>query len=90
LSEITPDLEEQFSLDGAVGLVITGIDPDSDAATKGLIAGDLIVEAGRETITTVAEFETQITAARDAGRKSLLLLLRRGGDPRFEALLLDD
>jgi len=90
LSEITPDLEEQFSLDGAVGLVITGIDPDSDAATKGLIAGDLIVEAGRETIITVAEFETQITAARDAGRKSLLLLLRRGGDPRFEALLLDD
>ena len=90
LSEITPELEEQFSLDGATGLVITAIDEDSDAATKGLVAGDLIVEAGRQAVTSVAEFEAQIQAARDAGRKSLLLLLRRGGDPRFEALLLDE
>ncbi|MFT5066901.1 MAG: serine protease Do [Reinekea sp.] len=90
LSEITPELEEQFSLSGATGLVITDIDSESDAATKGLVAGDLIVEAGREEITTVAEFEAQIDAAREAGRKSLLLLLRRGGDPRFEALLLGE
>lgn len=89
LSEITPELEEQYSLTDATGLVITQIDPASDAASKGLIAGDLIVEAGRETITAVADLEAQIAAAKDAGRKSLLLLLRRGGDPRFEALLLD-
>ncbi len=89
LSEITPELEEQFSLTDATGLVITDIDATSDAASKGLVAGDLIVEAGRETITTVAEFEAQIEAAKEAGRKSLLLLLRRGGDPRFEALLLE-
>ncbi len=90
LSEITPELEEQFSLEGATGLVITDIAPDSDAATKGLVAGDLIVEAGRVEVSTVAEFEEQIAAAREAGRKSVLLLLRRGGDPRFEALLLGD
>jgi len=84
LSEITPELREQFSIgDDATGLVITGIEEDSDASTKGLVAGDLIVEAGREAVTTVAELETQIDAAREAGRKSLLLLLRRGGDPRF-------
>ena len=88
LSEITPELEEQFSLSNSIGLVIIDIDSESDAATKGLIAGDLIVEAGREKVTTVAEFELQIIAARKAGRKSMLLLLRRGGDPRFEALLL--
>ncbi|MEN9011291.1 MAG: PDZ domain-containing protein, partial [Yoonia sp.] len=91
LSAITPELTEQFSLsDDAVGIVITAIDPDSDAATKGLVAGDLIVEAGRQPIATVAEFSEQIAVAKDAGRKSLLLLLRRGGDPRFEALLLKE
>ncbi len=89
LSEITPDLVEQFGLGDATGLVITQIDPTSDAASKGLIAGDLIVEAGRQPVLTVADLETQIEAAKEAGRKSLLLLLRRGGDPRFEALLLD-
>lgn len=89
LSEITPELEEQYALADATGLVITDIDPSSDAASKGLIAGDLIVEAGRATITTVADLEAQIEIAKDAGRKSLLLLLRRGGNPRFEALVLE-
>lgn len=89
LSAITPDLAEQFGLGDATGLVITAIDPKSEAATKGLIAGDLIVEAGRAPVVTVAEFEAQIATAKDAGRKSLLLLLRRGGDPRFEALLIE-
>lgn len=89
LSEITPDLTEQFGLGDVIGLVITDIAADSDAATKGIIAGDLIVEAGRQSVTTVADFEAQIEAAREAGRKSILLLLRRGGDPRFEALLID-
>ena len=90
LSEITPELTEQFSLSDATGLVITAIDPDSDAATKGFVPGDLIEKANREDVTTVAEFEAQIDAAREAGRTSVLLLLRRSGDPRFEALLLGD
>ena len=33
---------------------------------------------------------TDIEEAREAGRKSLLLLVRRGGDPRFVALGLED
>ncbi len=90
LSAITSELAEQFGLGDATGIVVTAVDPDSDAAAKGLIAGDLIVEAGRQPVATVAEFADQIAAAKDAGRKSLLLLLRRGGDPRFEALLLDE
>lgn len=89
LSEITPELTEQFGLGDATGLVITNITPETDAASKGLIAGDLIVEAGRQPVLTVADLQTQIEAAKEAGRKSLLLLLRRGGEPRFEALLLE-
>ena len=40
--------------------------------------------------TTVAELETRVEEAREAGRKSLLLLVRRAGDPRFVALSLAD
>ncbi|MFT4702071.1 MAG: serine protease Do [Yoonia sp.] len=88
LSEITPVLTEQYSITAEAGLVITGIDSESEAASKGLVEGDLITEAGQQKITSVADFEDRITEARDAGRKSLLLLVRRGGDPRFVALSL--
>lgn len=88
LSEITPELTEQYSLSSDTGLVITGIDADSEAASKGLVEGDLITEAGQQKVTSVADFEDRIAEARDGGRKSLLLLVRRGGDPRFVALSL--
>ncbi|SEW22170.1 serine protease Do [Cognatiyoonia koreensis] len=90
LSPITEELTEQYGLSADEGLVITSIDPDSEAASKGLLEGDLITEAGQQKITSVEDFEARIEEARDAGRKSLLLLVRRGGDPRFVALVLEE
>ena len=90
LSEITPELTDQFSLTVETGLVITAIDPESEAASKGLLEGDVITEAGQETIGSVADFEARVEAAAEAGRKSILLLVRRGGDPRFVALVLEE
>ena len=89
LSEITPELTDQFSLTIDTGLVITAIDPNSEAASKGLLEGDVITEAGQQAVATVADLEDRIEAATDAGRRSLLLLVRRGGDPRFVALVLE-
>lgn len=90
LSEITPELTDQFSLTVETGLVITAIDPTSEAASKGLLEGDVITEAGQEAVASVSDLEARIEAATDAGRKSLLLLVRRGGDPRFVALVLEE
>ncbi len=90
LSEITPDLTDQFSLSVDTGLVITAINPDSEAASKGLLEGDVITEAGQEPVASVSDLEERIEAATEAGRKSLLLLVRRGGDPRFVALVLEE
>jgi len=91
LSEITPELTEQFALDAsASGLVITAIDPLSDASMKGILPGDLITEAGQQPVATVDDFTARIEEATEAGRKSLLLLVRRGGDPRFVALVLEE
>lgn len=90
LSQITEELTEQFSLSADEGLVITAINPESEAASKGLLEGDLITEAGQQKIASVADFEERIADAKDAGRKSLLLLVRRGGDPRFVALSLEE
>ncbi len=90
LSEITPELTDQFSLNVDQGLVITAIDPDSEGASKGLLEGDVITEAGQQAVATIADLEAQIEAATEAGRKSILLLVRRGGDPRFVALVLEE
>ena len=90
LAPVTEDLTEQYSLSVEAGLVITGIDADSEAASKGLVEGDVITEAGQQTVASVEDFEARIEEAREGGRKSLLLLVRRGGDPRFVALSLED
>ena len=68
------------------GLVVRAVEPDSDAERKGIEVGDLITEANQHPVTTVAELEERAEEAREAGRRSLLILLRRGGDPRFVAL----
>ena len=91
VSSITDELREQLGLnDDAEGLVVTEVAEDTEAFEKGLRSGDLIVEAGQQKVATVADLEERIEAASDAGRKSLLLLVRRAGDPRFVALSLDE
>ena len=91
LSELTPELRQQLELgDDVTGLVVTDVDEMANAFEKGVRAGDVITDAGQQKISTVAELNTQIAAAKDAGRKSILLLIRRQGDPRFVALPLDE
>ncbi len=91
VSNITDELREQLGLsDSAEGLVVADVVEDSEAYEEGLRAGDLITEAGQEKVTSVTDLEDRIADAKDAGRKSILLLVRRAGDPRFVALGLDN
>ena len=68
------------------GLVVRAVDPTSDAADKGLSAGDVITEAGQQPVASLADLQARIKEAREAGRKSLLMMVRRAGEPRFVAL----
>ena len=89
IAEMTDDLREQLGLKpDTEGLVVKEVAEDSEAFDKGLRAGDLITEAGQQKITTLEGLEARIADAEEAGRKSLLLLVRRNGDPRFVALSL--
>jgi len=91
LSVLTDELREELSLEAKqMGLVITAVDETSEAFEKGLRAGDVITEAGQEKIESIADLDTRLAEVKEAGRKSLLLLVRRGGDPRFVALSLAD
>ncbi len=90
ISEMTEELREQLGLNpGSDGLVVADVAEDSEAYEKGLRAGDVITEAGQQKVMTASDLEARIEEAKDAGRKSLLLLVRRGGEPRFVALTLE-
>ncbi len=84
-------LREEMNLpDSTEGLVVMDVDETAEAYEKGLRAGDILTEAGQQKITALADLEARIEDARDAGRRSILLLVRRAGDPRFVALGIDD
>ncbi len=88
---ITDELREQFGLDkDATGLIVTGVDADSDAFAKGIREGDVIYEVGQEPVTTPKEMHARIETAEEAGRNSILLLVRHEGQPRFVALNLSN
>ncbi|MDA5093987.1 Do family serine endopeptidase [Aliiroseovarius sp. KMU-50] len=90
LSELDDQRREELGLNpGASGLVVLDLDENSEAFEKGMRAGDVIAEAGQQEVVDLSAFEEKIEEARDAGRKSILLLVRRNGEPRFLALSLE-
>jgi serine protease Do len=87
---LTPQMADDMGLPvGSEGLVVTAVDPVSEAYAKGLREGDLITEAGQKKVETAGDLENRIVEAKEAGRKSLLLLIRREGEPRFVALSVE-
>jgi len=89
LSPVDDELRSQLDLpDSATGLVVRDVDALSQAYEKGLRAGDVITEAGQQEMTEISDLEDRIAEAKEAGRKSLLLLVRRANEPRFVALSL--
>ena len=91
LQPLTAEIANDLGLGaGDKGLVVTSVDPASEAYVKGLREGDLIVEAGQLPVARLSDLQDRVKEAQDAGRKSLLLLIRRGGDPRFVALSVQE
>jgi serine protease Do len=91
VSALTDETTKKLGLPaGSEGIVVIAVDAASEAYAKGLREGDLIVEAGQQKTATISDLEDRVSEARDAGRKSLLLLIRRDGDPRFVALSVEN
>jgi serine protease Do len=91
VTPLTDDVRQELGAsDDMTGLAVTEVAEGSEAFEKGLRAGDIITEAGQQQIETIADLNDRVEAAREAGRKSLLLLVRRAGDPRFVALTLEE
>ena len=70
------------------GVAVLDVAETSDAFEKGIRAGDVIVEAGRTKVTDVNDISDIFENAISSGRKSILLLVKRGDNSRFVGLSL--
>jgi serine protease Do len=82
LAPLTPDLARAANLPtSAHGVIVTAVEPGSDASDEGLQRGDLIVSVNNQQVTSPAQVVGAVDGARKAGRSSVLLLVKRGNSP---------
>ncbi len=84
---LNDELREKYKIAKDVdGIVVLSVDADTNAAEKDMQEGDVITDAGQKPVRSVDDFQAQIDATAEAGRQSLLVLVRRDGQPRFVVL----
>ncbi len=70
------------------GLVIMGIEEDSNAAIKGFSVGDVILEVDNKKVNNIKEFEDIIANVKKSDRAKVLIKASRNGNIRFIGLPL--
>jgi serine protease Do len=89
IAPVSQDLKDKFSLqDGQKGVVITDVAPNTPAAARGLKPGDVIMEVQQGEVTSPADVQKQVDAARGADRKFVLMLIQREGGVQYVPLSL--
>ncbi len=87
LRPLNDELRKQYSVEEHTqGVIITDIDPASEAAGRGVRVGDVIQKIGRTAVSTVDEIDQAIKLALNGDKASLLLLIEREGHVLFVAI----
>ena len=72
--------------DDKTGVVITDVDPNGQAAERGLQPGDVILSVGEAKVTAPADVEKKVADAKAGGQKAILLRVKSGDQTRYVAL----
>ena len=87
MTALTMETRDQYDIDASVsGVVVTSVDPNSEAADKGFRPGDVIVSVGNKNVRTPADIERGVAEAKRANRDSVLFLVAGRGGQRYVAL----
>jgi serine protease Do len=79
---LTPGIIRQLGIAADTkGVVITAVDASTDAGTKGLRRGDVIISANNRPVASQAELDAQAKAVAGQGRNAILLQVLRRGQP---------
>ena len=85
-----PVLGMQLAPNPEGGVTVQDVAGDSDAGQKGLRQGDVILRAGEHKIAQASDVSAAAAEARQAGRKSVLLLITRNGRQTFIPVGIDE
>jgi serine protease Do len=90
LSALSDELRRRYKFkEGLKGLIVTAVDPGSNAAEQNIEAGLIVVEVSGEPVGSTAELQKRVEVLKKAGKRSaLLLLMNAGGEQRFVAVAI--
>ncbi|WP_288077975.1 DegQ family serine endoprotease [Shinella sp.] len=91
ISDLGEEARKTFEIVESVkGVVITEVAPDSAAAERGIVPGDVIVEIGQEAVTTAEEVKTRIAKLKSEDRRNALMMIaNRTGALRYITVRID-
>lgn len=79
---LTPGIAAQVGVPNTTkGVVITAVDPSTDAGAKGLRRGDVVITANGRQVLSEADLNSAVATARQEGRGAILLQVMRRGQP---------
>lgn len=87
VAKLTPALRDRYKISRFLsGVLIVEVNPNSDAASKGLKPGDVISEVNRTEVLNPQDLEKQILVAKEKKAKSILMLVDGPLGLRFVAV----
>jgi len=86
VQELTDELAERLGYEGLIGVVVSRVEPGSEAAREGITRGTLIMEVNRAKVKNTKEFVKAVKKAAEVG--GVLLRVRRGRATSVVALKL--
>jgi serine protease Do len=91
ISDLDADARKTFDIVESVkGVVITEVAPDSAAAERGIVPGDVIVEIGQEAVTTAEDVTTRVDKLKSEDRRNALMMIaNHTGALRYVTVRID-
>jgi serine protease Do len=71
---------------GSNGLVITAVDPEGPAAEHGLKSGDVILDVGGKSVSSVGELRGALSDAKSGGKHDVLMRVKSADNTHFVAM----
>ena len=86
-TDLNGEIRKRFDLpDDTIGVVVIGINDDSPAAARGILAGDIIQKVDQVDIQNSTQILKLIEEAKNKNKSSILFLIKRGSNVRFIAI----
>ena len=83
IQNLTDDLAGRYGYEDQQGVIITSVEPGSEAAQKGIAPGMLIMEVDRKPVKNTKDFDQAIEKAAEAGKVLFLI-----NDGRYRILVV--